>query len=130
MSGMMSRVVSPDRGDADGVVFFCYNTVKPWNESQGYRRLILHTDQYMGRHSGYTREQFLSPVRMQDYYDKYMGAGIYGFEEGAQDFIALNRSETLTYGTVEQAIAANRTRLCSFCARRDSITEVVTDDAA
>lgn len=47
-----------------------------------------------------------------------------------EDCQALNNSETLTVGTVDQAIAANRTRLCSFCARRDSITEVVTDDAA
>ena len=29
---------------------------------------------------------------------------------------------------MEQAIAANRTRLCSFCAKRDEITGVVTDD--
>ena len=47
-----------------------------------------------------------------------------------EDCQALNNSETLTVGTVDQAIAANRTRLCSFCARRDSITDVVTDDAA
>ena len=44
------------------------------------------------------------------------------------DCQALNRSEELTYGTVEQAIAAGRTRLCSFCAKRDDITGVVTDD--
>ena len=45
----------------------------------------------------------------------------------SEDCSALNRSETLTYGTVEQAIAANRTRLCSFCAARDGIENVVTD---
>ncbi|MBO5556106.1 MAG: hypothetical protein J5927_02885 [Oscillospiraceae bacterium] len=45
------------------------------------------------------------------------------------DCQALNQSEELTYGTVEQAIAANRTRLCAFCAKRDAITGVVTDDA-
>ena len=44
------------------------------------------------------------------------------------DCQALNQSDTLTYGTVEQAIAANRTRLCSFCAKRDDITDVVTDE--
>ena len=44
------------------------------------------------------------------------------------DCQALNHSEELTYGTVEQAIAANRTRLCSFCAKRDDITGVVTDE--
>ncbi len=45
------------------------------------------------------------------------------------DCQALNRSDELTYGSVEQAIAANRTRLCSFCARRDNIEGVRTDDA-
>ena len=43
---------------------------------------------------------------------------------------SLNQSETLTVGTVEQAIAANRTRLCQFCARQDNITGVTTDEAA
>ncbi len=43
------------------------------------------------------------------------------------DCQALNQSDQLTYGSVEQAIAANRTRLCSFCAKRDAITGVVTD---
>ena len=43
------------------------------------------------------------------------------------DCQALNHSDQLTYGTVEEAIAANRTRLCSFCAARDEITGVVTD---
>ncbi len=46
-----------------------------------------------------------------------------------QDCQSLNQSEELTYGTVEEAIAANRTRLCAFCARRDEITGVVTDEA-
>ena len=40
---------------------------------------------------------------------------------------ALNVSEELTYGTVEQAVAANRTRLCAYCAKRDAIVGVVTD---
>ena len=43
------------------------------------------------------------------------------------DCSSLNQSDTLTQGTVEQAIAANRTRLCSFCAKRDEITGVATD---
>lgn len=47
-----------------------------------------------------------------------------------EDCQALNNSETLTAGTVDQAIEANRTRLCSFCARRDNITELATDNAA
>lgn len=46
-----------------------------------------------------------------------------------EDCQALNQSDSLTYGSVEQAIAANRTRLCAFCAKRDEITGVVTDDA-
>ncbi len=46
------------------------------------------------------------------------------------DCHALNQSDSLTYGTVEQAIAAGRTRLCSYCARKDEITGVVTDDSS
>ena len=37
------------------------------------------------------------------------------------DCQALNGSDSLISGTVEEAIAANRTRLCGFCAKRDSI---------
>jgi len=44
-----------------------------------------------------------------------------------EDCSALNHTDTLTAGTVDQAIAANRTRLCSFCANRDAITGVATD---
>ena len=44
------------------------------------------------------------------------------------DCSSLNQSETLTEGNVEEAIAAGRTRLCSFCAKKDEITGVVTDD--
>ncbi len=44
-----------------------------------------------------------------------------------EDCSALNHTDTLTMGTVEEAIAAGRTRLCSYCARRDEITGVVTD---
>ena len=43
------------------------------------------------------------------------------------DCQALNNTDTLTYGTVAEAVAANRTRLCSFCAKQDDITGVVTD---
>jgi hypothetical protein len=45
-----------------------------------------------------------------------------------EDCQALNQSDSLTYGTVEQAIAENRTRLCSFCAKKDNIEGVVTDE--
>lgn len=44
------------------------------------------------------------------------------------DCSALNVSEQLTYGTVDEAVAANRTRLCKFCANKDNITDVVTDE--
>lgn len=46
-----------------------------------------------------------------------------------EDCSSLNQTDTLTYGTVEEAIASNRTRLCSFCAKKDDITGVVTDGA-
>ena len=39
-----------------------------------------------------------------------------------EDCSSLNHSDKLIYGTVDEAIAANRTRLCSFCARNDEIT--------
>ena len=45
-----------------------------------------------------------------------------------EDCQALNHTDTLTYGSVDQAIAANRTRLCSFCAKRDDITNLATDE--
>jgi hypothetical protein len=45
-----------------------------------------------------------------------------------KDCQALNQSDTLTYGTVAEAIAANRSRLCAFCARKDEITGVATDE--
>ena len=44
------------------------------------------------------------------------------------DCSALNVSEQLTYGTVDQAIAEGRTRLCKFCAKRDNIENVTTDE--
>lgn len=44
-----------------------------------------------------------------------------------EDCQSLNQTDTLTTGTVEQAIAANRSRLCSFCAREDNITTVATE---
>ena len=50
-------------------------------------------------------------------------------DEDADDYCPyLNQSDSLTRGTVEQAIAANRTRLCSWCARHDAIEGVATDD--
>lgn len=45
-----------------------------------------------------------------------------------QDCQALTNTENLTYGTVEEAIAANRVRLCSFCAKKHEVSGVVTDD--
>ena len=50
-------------------------------------------------------------------------------DEDAEDYCPyLNQSDALTRGTVEQAIAAGRTRLCSWCARHDAIEGVTTDD--
>ena len=49
----------------------------------------------------------------------------------AEDYCPyLNRSDELTRGTVEQAIAAGRTRLCSWCARHDEIdtSGILMDD--
>jgi len=45
-----------------------------------------------------------------------------------EDCQALNRSDELIYGDVEQAIAENRTRLCSFCAKEDNIEGVKTEE--
>lgn len=44
-----------------------------------------------------------------------------------EDCGSLNQSDTLTYGTVEEAMADGRTRLCAFCAKKDDISGVVTD---
>lgn len=49
---------------------------------------------------------------------------VYHMDETCQ---ALNQSETLTTGTVEEAIADGRTRLCAFCAKRNDVDGVVTD---
>ena len=49
---------------------------------------------------------------------------VYHLDEDCQ---ALRHSEELTSGTVGEAIAANRTRLCSFCAKKHGVTGVVTD---
>ncbi len=46
------------------------------------------------------------------------------------DCNALNQSDTLTKGTVEQAIADGRTDLCKFCAKRHEIEGVRTEDGA
>ena len=40
----------------------------------------------------------------------------------------LNQSETLTYGTVEQAIANNRVRLCKTCAKQDNLSGLALED--
>lgn len=47
----------------------------------------------------------------------------------SEDCSHLNRSDELTYGTVDQAIAANKSRLCYDCAKRDNISdEVATNE--
>ena len=45
-----------------------------------------------------------------------------------EDCGSLNNTETLTYGTVEEAIANGRTRLCTFCAKKDDITNLITEE--
>ncbi len=46
-----------------------------------------------------------------------------------EDCQALNQSDELSFGTVDQAMEANKTRLCSFCAKKDDITTLATDNA-
>ncbi len=41
---------------------------------------------------------------------------------------SLNQTDTLTSGTVEQAIAEGRTRICKHCAHRDNITDLPSDE--
>lgn len=51
--------------------------------------------------------------------------------DDGKDCPHLNRSDALTYGTVEEAIAAGRTRLCSYCAAHDAInTEGIALDGS
>ena len=45
------------------------------------------------------------------------------------DCQTLNQTDELVAGTVEQAIAANRVKLCYFCAKRDNLEgKVATED--
>ena len=44
------------------------------------------------------------------------------------DKLGIPMAESGMASTVEQAIAAGRTRLCSFCAKRDAISGVATDN--
>lgn len=44
------------------------------------------------------------------------------------DCQSFTQSEELITGSVEEAFAANRTRLCSFCAKRDGIENVKTEE--
>ncbi|MBR5382802.1 MAG: hypothetical protein IK133_03180 [Clostridia bacterium] len=72
------------------------------------------------------KEAAMAAITGEVLWTNSLGGKVYHTHEDCQ---ALNRTEELVQGTVEQAIAANRTRLCAFCARRDAITGVVTDDA-
>ena len=72
------------------------------------------------------KEAAMAAITGEVLWTNSMGGKVYHTHEDCQ---ALNRTEELVQGTVEQAIAANRTRLCAFCARRDAITGVVTDEA-
>lgn len=46
----------------------------------------------------------------------------------SEDCQHINNSDTVYYGTVDEAIAVNRTRLCNTCAKRDNISGVATDE--
>ena len=72
------------------------------------------------------KEAAMAAITGEVLWTNSLGGKVYHTHDDCQ---ALNRTEELVQGTVEQAIAANRTRLCAFCARRDAITGVVTDDA-
>ncbi|MBO4837165.1 MAG: hypothetical protein J5564_05670 [Clostridia bacterium] len=71
------------------------------------------------------KEAAMQNITGMVYWTNSLGGKVYHTSEECQ---ALNRTEELVFGTVDQAIAANRTRLCSFCARRDAITGVITDE--
>ena len=45
-----------------------------------------------------------------------------------EDCQTLNQTDELVAGTVEQAIAANRVKLCYFCARRDGLENTVATE--
>ena len=54
------------------------------------------------------------------------GGGVYHTHEDCQAF---SQTEELKFGTVDQAVEANKTRLCKFCARRDDIdTSAIATD--
>ena len=72
------------------------------------------------------KEAAMAAITGQVLWTNSLGGKVYHTHEDCQ---ALNRTEELVQGSVEQAIAASRTRLCAFCARRDNITNVVTDGA-
>lgn len=44
-----------------------------------------------------------------------------------EDCQALNQSDELTFGEVSLAVENGKTRLCSFCAKKDNITTLATD---
>ncbi|MBP5151654.1 MAG: hypothetical protein ILP13_01920 [Lachnospiraceae bacterium] len=46
----------------------------------------------------------------------------------SEDCSHLNRSDTITYGDVDQAVAANKSRLCKTCATKFGIEGVATNE--
>lgn len=62
--------------------------------------------------------------------EQYIDGDVYWTRYGSvyhtsEDCSHLNNSDTLYYGTVEEGIAANKSRLCYDCAKRDNISEEV-----
>lgn len=65
----------------------------------------------------------ISAEEKQDAITEYSGVDVYWTTFGkvyhlSEDCSALNHSDELTVGTVEQAIEANRTRVCKFCEKK------------
>ena len=68
----------------------------------------------------------------------YGDASVYWTARGSvyhscEDCYSLDRTDELTFGTVDQAIAANRQRLCKICAKRDEeagldVSDVLTEE--
>lgn len=68
----------------------------------------------------------------------YGDASVYWTAHGSvyhsyEDCYSLDRTDELTFGTVDQAIAANRQRLCKICAKRDAeagldVSDVLTEE--
>ena len=71
------------------------------------------------------KEAAMTAIQGEVLWTNTLSGKVYHTHEDCQ---ALNRTEELVQGTVEEAIADGRTRLCSFCARRDDLQDIVATD--